>query len=74
VVEGNCATRERIDQYAAIACNSSSGNQMIREPSAPVRPQIVVTDAMAAGRGMDESSVTGVNGDVAYPAALRKQH
>jgi hypothetical protein len=74
VVEGDCTTRERIDQYAAITRYPSSGNQMIREPSASVRAQIVVSDAVAAGRRVDEPPVTRINGNVADSAALRKEH
>jgi hypothetical protein len=74
VVEGNCATRERIDQYATITRHPSSGNQMIQEPSASVRPQIVITDPMAARRGVDKPAIASINGDVADPAALSKEH
>jgi hypothetical protein len=47
---------------------------MIREPSASVRAQIVVSDAVAAGRRVDEPPVTRINGNVADSAALRKEH
>jgi hypothetical protein len=74
LVEGDCAARESIHQYAAITRYPSSGNEMIREPSASVRPQIVVSHAVAAGRGVYESPVSGVNGHVTDSAALRKEH
>ena len=73
-VEGDCAARECVHQYAAIGSYPSSGNQMIREPSASVRPQIVVSNSVAAGRGVDKAPIPGVNGNVADSTALRKEH
>ena len=39
---------ERVTKYASIACNSSSGNQMIREPVATIGIEIIVPDAVPA--------------------------
>ena len=47
---------------------------MIREPFAATAVQIVVTHAIAAGRGVDETMIPGVDRDVADSATLLKQH
>jgi hypothetical protein len=75
MVEGYCSSaRERIYQYVAVTRNSSSGNQMVREPAAPTGPQIVITDASAAGRGVDEPAVTCIKGDVTNAPTLLEEH
>jgi hypothetical protein len=75
VVEGNCrTTSEGVYQYATITRHSSSCDQMIREPAAAPGPQIVVTNSISAGRGVNEAAVPRVYSDVADPTPLRKQH
>jgi len=75
MVEGNSSSaRERVNQYVAVTRNSSSGNQVVREPAASTGPQIVVTDSSAAGRGVDEPAVTRINGDVADAPTLLEEH
>jgi hypothetical protein len=75
VVEGNNGTtRKRGSQYAALTRHSSSGNHMIREPAASAGPQIVITDSVPAGRGVDEPAVSRIDRYVTDPATLREQH
>jgi len=75
VIEGyDGAARERIYQYVAFTRNSSSGNQMIREPAAPPSPQIVVPNPIAAGGRVNEAAVSRINRHVADPATLGKKH
>ena len=75
MVEGNNGTaRKRGGQYAAITRYSSGGNHMIREPAASACPQIVITDSIPAGRGVDEPAVSRIDRYVTDAAALREQH
>ena len=73
-VEANGDAREGVHQYATITRDSSSCNQMIREPATSARAQIVVPNPIPARRGMDEAAVPGINGYMADPAALLEQH
>jgi len=47
---------------------------MIREPLAPPGIQVVVSDPVSARRGVDETTVSGIDRYVADPTALREQH
>lgn len=82
MIEGDYrATYERIAQcspegitkYASVTRNSSSCNQMIREPLAAIRVKIVVANAVSARGRVDETSVTRVYRDVTDPTALLEQ-
>jgi hypothetical protein len=43
---------------------------MIREPFAATAVKIVVADAIAAGRGVDETMIPGIDRDVTDSATL----
>jgi hypothetical protein len=47
---------------------------MIREPAASAGSQIVKTDSVPAGRGVDEPAVPRIDRDVTDPATLCEQH
>jgi hypothetical protein len=73
VIEGDCrCPRERIAKYATVTRNASSSNHMLGKPSAPVGCEIVIADAASARRRVDESPISGINRNVAYPATLRE--
>jgi len=75
VIEGyDGAARERIYQYVAFTRNSSSGNQMIREPAAPPSSQIVVPNPITAGGRVNEAAISRIDRHVADPATLGKKH
>jgi hypothetical protein len=71
VIEGDCCSaRERIAKYATVTRDASSGNHMLRKPSAPVGSEIVIADAASARRRVNESSISRIDRNVAYPATL----
>ena len=75
MVEGDCCSaRERIAKYVAVTRDPSSCNHMVREPLAAVRSEIVIPDSFAARRRVNESSISRIDRDVAYSAALLEQH
>src|SRR2546423_612021 len=67
-----CIT-ERVTKYASVARNSSSGNQMVREPVPAIGVKIVVANAVSARGRMDETAATRVYRDVTDLATLLKE-
>jgi hypothetical protein len=47
---------------------------MVGEPFPALGVEVVVSDPVSAGGGVDESPVTGVDSDVADSAALGEEH
>jgi len=73
VIEGDCCcARERIAEYATVTRYPSSSNHVVGEPSAPVGSEIVIADAASARRRVNESSISRIDRNMAYPATLRE--
>jgi hypothetical protein len=74
VIEGDRGTaRKCVTQYATITRHSSSRNHVVGEPLTSPSGEIVVPNAVPAGRRVDESAASGIDRDVADPTSLREQ-
>src|SRR5712671_4688683 len=74
VIEGDRGTaRKCIHQYATVTRHSSSRDHVVGEPLAAASGEIVVPNALAARRRVDEAAASGIDRNVADPPSLRKQ-